>query len=713
MTDGLSSCDREPIHIPGSIQSHGLMLVVDPAGLQVCRAAGDIERRLGLTDFESRPLSALLGETLTARIAAFVQSGGDGSFIGQLTTISGEFLDVSAHLSGAYVLVELEPAQVATLPASLVLDRLEAASAGFERAATMAVLCDRAAKEFRQLTGFDRVMVYQFLDDDVGRVVAEDRREDLRSFLNQHFPGSDIPRQARALYLRNLTRVIPDIYAAPQPLRPAAATTDPLDMSDSSLRSVSPVHLQYLHNMGVRASASISIVKDDLLWGLIACHHDTPRLMTFDVRATCRALAGALARQIRAKEEAKSYRQRIRLRGIEDEIVRMLSKEDSIEKIPDRHLLEMSTMLHADGVAVLQSGEFVAGGICPSESGIRSLAAWIMARPADGIISTNHLTELYPPAETFRGSGSGLLALTVCAEMPWLLLWFRAEQIETINWAGNPHEFDQSDPTVQLGPRASFDAWRETVHGYAQPWTSAEIDSASRLRSALIEVRQTWKMHALNRHLTGILRDKDVLLEQKEALVQEVNHRVQNSLQLVSSFLGLQARTSKSAEVHAALEEAGRRLHAVGLVHRRLYRGDQIHMINTARYIEELCADATSSMGQEWEQYLSLDLAPMTLSTDRAVTLGLVLTEQIININKHAYAGQAGPVEIRLTEERANFRLVVADRGCGKATSRKGFGTRMVDALVAQLGGELVHEPNHPGLRAVLTAPIASRPRSM
>ena len=171
-------------------------------------------------------------------------------------------------------------------------------------------------------------MVYQFLDDDVGRVVAEDRRDDLRSFLNHHFPGTDIPRQARALYLRNLTRVIPDIYAASQPLRPAAATADPLDMSDSSLRSVAPIHLQYLHNMGVRASASISIVKDDRLWGLIACHHDTPRLMTFDVRATCRALAGALARQIRAKEEATSYRQRIRLRGLEDEIVRMLSKEE-------------------------------------------------------------------------------------------------------------------------------------------------------------------------------------------------------------------------------------------------------------------------------------------------------------------------------------------------------------------------------------------------
>ena len=167
------------------------MLVADRDGLRVRQAAGEVERRLGVADFEARALPALLGKSLTARIAALVQSGGNGSFIGQLTTTSGELLDVSAHLSGAYVVVELEPAQAATLPASLVLDRLEVASSGFEGAATVLALCDRAAKEFRELTGFDRVMVYQFLDDDVGRVVAEDRRDNLRSFLNHHFPGTE------------------------------------------------------------------------------------------------------------------------------------------------------------------------------------------------------------------------------------------------------------------------------------------------------------------------------------------------------------------------------------------------------------------------------------------------------------------------------------------------------------------------------------------
>ncbi len=174
----------------------------------------------------------------------------------------------------------------------------------------------------------------------------------------------------------------------------------------------------------------------------------------------------------------------------------------------------------------------------------------------------------------------------------------------------------------------------------------------------------------------------------------------------MSSFLAWQARKSDSPELQAALEEALRRLSAVGLVHRRLYRGDQLQTIDAARYIEEFCADAVASMGRDWEQCLSLDLVPVTVSADRAITLGLVLAELLINVNKHAYAGGAGPIEIRLTEERANFRLVVADRGAGKVSSRMGFGTRMMNALVAQLGGELSYEGNHPGVRAVLAAPI-------
>jgi two-component system, chemotaxis family, sensor kinase Cph1 len=707
----LTICDHEPIHVPGSIQPHGIMLVAEQKGLIVRHVAGAIEQRLGITNWEGQTLNALIGE-LAGRIAALVQPGSVASFMGQLQAVSGETIDVSAHLSGPHVIVELEPASEDRPDAALVLDGLSGAAAEFEQAGSLKTLCDRAAIEFRRLTGFDRVMVYRFLDDDVGTVLAEDRRADMRSFLNHHFPASDIPRQARALYLRNLIRLIPDNSYEPAVLRPNWTAPVPLDMSDSSLRSVSPVHLQYLANMGVRASTSVSIVKDGTLWGLIACHNEIPRSLTYSVRAACRSLAGSLSRQIKAKEEAEGYRQRIRLRSFEDDMVALLSREGSLDEALSCHLSELGRMMSSDGVAVLRGRELVTNGVCPSEQEIRDLSQWLPMRTIQPIFSTDHLSDLCPPASDFTKTGSGLLAVALSADEPWFLLWFRAEQIETVNWAGNPHKPGGLDePGASLTPRTSFDLWQESVHGRARRWALPEIDAALRLRVALLEVQQNRRMRELNRQLTKIVQDKDLLLQQNEFLIGEVNHRVQNSLQLVSGYLALQARTSTNPELLAALEEARRRISAVSLVHRRLYRGDQLALVDAARYIEELCADTFAFMGQDWAQHLSLNLSPVMVSTDRAVTLGLLLTELLINANKYAYDGLAGPIKIELIEDRTLLHLIVADKGSGKVTSSKGFGTRIMEGLVAQLGGKLTYADNLPGLRTVVIIPIQNPPR--
>ena len=213
-------------------------------------------------------------------------------------------------------------------------------------------------------------------------------------------------------------------------------------------------------------------------------------------------------------------------------------------------------------------------------------------------------------------------------------------------------------------------------------------------------------MKELNHQLTQILRDKDLLLEQKEFLIGEVNHRIQNSLQLVSSFLGIQARASTNTELHGAIDEARRRLTAVALVHRRLYRGDQITMVDAARYIEELCSDTVAYMGDAWGPYLTLRLSPTMISTDRAVVLGLILTELLINTNKYAYGGTAGPIEIELTEDLTHLRMIVADKGVGKISARPGFGTRIVEGLLLQIGGESIHVDNHPGVRTTILVPL-------
>jgi light-regulated signal transduction histidine kinase (bacteriophytochrome) len=603
------------------------------------------------------------------------------------------------------LLVELERAPPPSSSFAL-LPQLDAAAAAFERAADLQHLCQVAAAEFRRLTGYDRVMVYRFLEDDAGVVLGEDAAQGQHSFLNHHFPATDIPKQARALYVRNRVRVIPDVAYRPAPLRPQWTSAEPLDMSDALLRSVSPVHVQYLENMGVAASASVSIVKDGGLWGLIACHNATPRGIPADVRAACGALAGGLARQIKAREETDAYRERVRLRTLEDDIVALLLREGSLNEAVSRHLREIMRMLGGDGVAVLRGSDLVSAGRCPPEAEMRRLAAWAIGRSSETVFATDALGDVYEMSEQDRAVAAGLLAVTLSASEPWIVMWLRAEQVELVNWAGNPHKDVTAGPGGVLNPRASFEAWTETVRGRARRWTIPEVEAAGRLRIAVVNVWQGRRIRDLNRQLLATVEQKELLIQQKDFLLGEVNHRVQNSLQIVSGFLLMQARESADPALQSAIEEARRRIAAVSLVHRRLYSGSQLGTIDGARYITELLDDLVSSMGLDWEHHLARDLQPVVLPNDRAVSIGLVLTELVINANKYAYGGAPGRVSVTLTEDRNLFRLVVADEGVGRTSPRKGFGSRMMAALVEQLGGTLEYADNRPGTRVTLSAPI-------
>ena len=702
----LTNCDREPIHIPGSIQPHGIMLVVERDALAVAYAAGDVEGRLGAAQWQGRSLGLVIGDELAQRAGHMADSGAVTSFVGQLVAPTGEAFDVSAHVSGEWLIVEVEPRPNNPRAAAEVLGDLSNAGAAFERTSNLKSLCERAAIEFRKLTGFDRVMIYQFLDDAAGAVLAEDKVPELPSFLNHHFPGSDIPRQARELYVRNLVRSIPDVRYIPAPLRPAWREAAPLDMSDSVLRSVSPIHMQYMQNMGVAASASISIVKDGALWGLIACHHRAPRRLGYDVRVACASLAGGLSRQIKAKEDAELYRERIRLRRFEDALVAGLGGDASLDEALADHMADLSRMLVSDGAATLRGDILNLHGVTPAANEVRRLAAWVLEKGGVEPIVTDALPDRFGPAAAYQQTASGLLAVVVAAEEPFVMMWFRAEKVQVVEWAGNPHKAVELKPGEILNPRASFEAWRETVRGRSAAWSLPEVEAAVRLKQAIVELRGRQRTVQLNRTLTEALIAKDALLEQKEFLLREVNHRVQNSLQLVSAFLELQSRALDDPRVKAPFDEARRRLSAVAMVHRRLYRSDQIEIIDMARYLEELVADMLETMGREWRAHIKLDLAPVMLGTDRAVTLGLVLTELVINANKYAYAGAPGPLEIGLEQSRNTLRLIVADQGGGKHTQGAGFGTRMMKAMVGQLGGELDYQDNKPGLRAVVTAPI-------
>lgn len=697
----LTDCDREPIHVPEAIQPHGLLLLVDVEHSTVLREAGRLAGVTGEASWVGRKLAALLGDTLADRLKVRPESE---AWLGRWRGLNGLDYDVVARPNPAGLVVELEQSSQGSHLGVELISRLDAAAAALERATTVRASCERAASAFRDLTGFDRVMIYRFLDDASGQVLAESASAEMESFQNHHFPATDIPRQARALYVRNPVRVIPDSHYESLPLKPASDT--PLDMSACALRSVSPVHVQYLRNMGVRASASVSIVIDGELWGLVACHSARPQILPLELRTAATNLARTLARQIKAKSDAELYRDRARLRQAEQELMGRVRLDRPLEESLADQSRDLADLVDADGVAVVSPDAIARFGVAPPEPAIRALAAWVAEQPSLRPLATHALGRLHPPAQPWAADASGLLALHLPGERPLTLLWFRAEIEETVRWAGNPSTAVKQGPAGQLTPRASFEAWSETVRGRSRRWTPAEIESAGRLRTALLDVLAVGQLRRLNRTLQASLSERDLRLEQQNFLIREVNHRVQNSLTLVSSFLALQARHAEPASAEQLIE-ARRRVRAVGMVHSRLYKAETGSTVDLGRYFAELIEDLGGSMGADWTAVLATDLAPVRMEAGRAVTVGLILTELVINAQKYAYGGHPGPIRIVLEEQPADFRLVVEDRGRGGHQIGDGFGSLMIQSLVGQLGGQIDWQDAEPGLRVVLKAPTS------
>ncbi len=701
MTDfasALTSCDREPIHIPGAIQPFGQMLIVDDNGA-VVGEAGCTQDVLG------QQLADLIGrgsEDIMSRLPP------TGLLVVGDVEAFGETRDCVAYRSGEHLVVELTEKSAADSFDAAFFAELEALGGRLEQAITLGELSQQAARVFQELTGYSRVMVYRFVDGGAGVVLGESITDGSSSFMNHHFPATDIPQQARALYVRNKVRVIADVHYAPAPVRSASSDLSQIDMSDSTLRSVSPVHLQYLKNMNVKASASMSIVQDNMLWGLIACHHHEPRALSLTTRLACQSMASALARQVKARDDRQLFRERIRLRAQEDVVVGRLGSDERLVDFFSGSGKELASLLQADGFAAVQGKDLFCWGNCPDQHNIRDVAEFVRRPAAMQPFATSSLKRQIPQAAEFQALASGLLAVTMSTEVPTILMWFRAEQMQVVKWAGNPHKDVPHSPDAILQPRTSFEAWSESVNGRSKEWTHAEVESALRVVKLMLEARNNRRMRQLNKELTTTLRENETLIEQKDYLLKEVNHRVQNSLSLVAAFLRMQSRNAPP-EVREQLAEAEQRLMAVGLVHRRLYQDDSVRVVDLSRYLSELLRELGSTLDTDWSSHIVTDFAPILISTDRAVRVGLVVNELITNASKYAYDGGPGPLHIQLDQYGESLRVTVADRGrgsAGQSPEGTGFGSRMLATLVQSLDGQLEREDNLPGLRVCLTAPV-------
>lgn len=496
----LETCASEPIHVPGRVQPHGVLLVLSEPELRIVQASANCAALLG------RGHEALLGEPVEALFGPIHRANlGDRPSAQALLernplklqlTVAGRLVDFDGivHRSNGYLLLELEPSRSDAQVSFLSLyHQIQSALASLEAAQSLQQLCDATAVEIRRLTGFDRVMIYQFDSDWNGRVVSECKAARLEPYLGLQYPAGDIPQQARDLYLRNWLRLIPDAGYTPSDLVPSRppGSSGALDLTFSVLRSVSPIHLEYLKNMGVGASMSVSIIRDGKLWGLIACHHSGTRFLAFELRLGCELVGKFMSLQLGAKEKAEDVDYKKRIKDLQPYfLARMQERQagDFLEGLVDveRSLLALTG---ASGAAIVYHGDWKLLGSTPEKLAVVELTRWLSANIREDVFSTSSLAKDYPNAEELKESCSGLLALRIPEPGHHYVLWFRPEVIQTVSWAGQPDKVVESAGAAnRLTPRKSFELWKEVVRLRSLPWTAVEEAAAAELRRSLVDV---------------------------------------------------------------------------------------------------------------------------------------------------------------------------------------------------------------------------------
>ncbi|MEI6002178.1 GAF domain-containing protein [Paraburkholderia bengalensis] len=492
MARALADCAREPIHIPGGIQPHGFLFCVAADGV-VAQASENVallaQKPLG--DVLGKPLSAVLGDAATLAIEALASLDAQGVplYVGSIDDPRDPRLSplaIVVHRHEGVAFVELEPARGTADVFASMYPLVRTFTNRLQEVQSVADLTALAAHEVQRITGYGRTLVYNFDDDGNGHVIAEALDEAYPSYMDQRFPASDIPPQARALYLRNRIRLIADADYAPSPLVPALnpVTQTPTDLTYASLRSVSPLHVQYMKNMGTWSSMSMSIVVRGKLWGLISCHHASARVPPFEVRTACEHIAQVLSLQVEAKEDRAEAEYRLELRRRQSQLLATMANTDHFIDALANDPRELLALTNSTGAAIVFDGRIVPVGNAPDEATIEEIVAWLDST-SDDIYSTDDLAAAW--GRPANPDHAGMLALSISKLFRNYVIWFRAEVVRTLKWAGDPRA-KLTSLSASLSPRKSFDTWTETVRGRSSPWRQAELEIAVEFRTALLGI---------------------------------------------------------------------------------------------------------------------------------------------------------------------------------------------------------------------------------
>ncbi len=516
----IDACEAEPIRTPGCIQPHGVLFALRASDLTVLQVSENSGTLLGKEPHEllGESIATLLGPTFSSQLRELLVGGTvERNPVYAFTLSPGESransraLDACVHTIEGIALLELEPTSRDTGPPPDYYALVKRVPARLQATGGVAALCAAAAREVREVTGLDRVMIYRFHRDGSGEVFAEARRDDMPSWLGLRYPAEDIPRSVREIFRKLTIRPLPDARSGVVEMVPLLNpdTSAPLEMTHCALRGASVMYTEYLANMGVAATLTMPLMREGELWGLIACHHSVPHPMPHDIRAGAEFVAHLVSLELRVAEVREQAEYAKRINAVHADVMSRAAEEGGLAVMvdPAPRLLDG---IRCGGAAVFHRERWWRVGATPKDSELEELGDWLREKfarddTAELLYATDNLGAENPAARVYAAVASGLMAVPVSRNFQNLIVWFRPEQPKTVAWAGNPHETPVvSGPNgPRLTPRASFERWVEEVRGTSSPWLAVEREAALSLRVMVLElvVSRAERIAALNHDL--------------------------------------------------------------------------------------------------------------------------------------------------------------------------------------------------------------------